>query len=249
MATVWQKTINGCHYEVRRAGNSTRLYTDGVFHSQYNPDHFVTRNVWDLLMLPAFFYPVEKIRRVLVLGVGGGSVIHLLHRYVQPQEIIGIELNPVHLNIAKRFFGIDKKMAKLYQADAIKWLQEYQGPPFDMIIDDLFGEDEGEGVRAVALNARWFKLLNKNLSKNGLAVINLINPKSLNQSAYFTNQSIARHFPAAYSLTLPLFHNIIAVFLKKASSGSILRKRLSHMPGLNKPYGPDGLAFRIREIC
>ncbi|WP_455217906.1 hypothetical protein, partial [Kaarinaea lacus] len=87
MAIVWHKKISGTCYEVRKAGNSIRLYTDGVFHSQYNPHRPVTGSVWDLLMLPAFFTNIDKISRVLVLGVGGGSVIQLLHRYVKPDEI------------------------------------------------------------------------------------------------------------------------------------------------------------------
>ena len=108
MALVWKKKIRGANYEIRKAGNTTRLYTDGVFHSQFNPDNPITRSIWDLLMLPAYFYEPNTIKRILVLGVGGGSVIRLLHNYIQPDEITGIELNPVHVTIAKRFFGIDK---------------------------------------------------------------------------------------------------------------------------------------------
>jgi len=155
LAIVWQKNLKGTSYEIRKAGNTTRLYTDGVFHSQFNPDNPITRSVWDLLMLPAFFYVKGSIKRVLVLGVGGGSVIQLLHKHVQPEEIIGIELNPVHISVAKRFFGVNNKMAKLYAADAISWMEKYKGPPFDMIIDDLFGEVDGEGVRPIPLNAKW----------------------------------------------------------------------------------------------
>lgn len=105
MAILWQKTIKDTRYEVRTAGQTRRLYTDGVFHSQFNPEHEVTGGVWDVLMLPAFFYPPETIKRVLVLGVGGGAVIHQLQRYIKPEEIIGVELNPVHIMLAKNILG------------------------------------------------------------------------------------------------------------------------------------------------
>lgn len=248
MAIIWQKNINDTRYQVRKAGNSTRLYSDGVFHSQHNPHHPVTRGVWDLLMLPAFFQPAGKIRRILVLGVGGGSVLHLLQRYLQPQELVGIELVPVHLDIARRFFGIDKKTARLVCADAIQWLKDYDGPPFDMIIDDLFGEEQGEGVRAAPLTAQWFRLLDKNLSPHGLAVINLISRKSLHESAYFSNTATRRRFPGAYSLTLPQFHNIISAFLKQDATPAALRKRISDIPGLNHRSGPNKLNFRLQKI-
>lgn len=135
MAILWQKHLDGTHYEVRTAGKSHRLYTNGVFHSQYHPERATTGGIWDLLVLPAFFLAPEKIQRVLVLGVGGGAVIRQLQRYVRPQSIVGVELNPVHLEVARRFFGVDDSMAELHQADAVSWLESYSGPPFDMIIE------------------------------------------------------------------------------------------------------------------
>ncbi len=80
MAIVWSKKVAETRYEVRSAGSPLRLYTDGVFHSQYNPEQLLTGHVWDLLMLPAFFYPKNTIKRVLVLGVGGGAVVAYVTR-------------------------------------------------------------------------------------------------------------------------------------------------------------------------
>ena len=75
MALLWSEQDGDSRYEVRSAGNTRRLYTNGVFHSQYNPNNPVTGSVWDLLLLPAFFLPPGRPRRVLVLGVGGGENI------------------------------------------------------------------------------------------------------------------------------------------------------------------------------
>ena len=140
MSIVWQKTAGQDHYEIRNAGNSIRLYRNGVLHTQYNPRHPVSGNLWDLLLLPAFFREPATIRRVLVLGVGGGAVIRLLNRFLEPDSITGVELNPTHISVARRFFGIDRRQAMLVHDDAVKWLGKYRGPPFDYIVDDLFGE-------------------------------------------------------------------------------------------------------------
>ena len=37
MALLWEKRAAGVHYSVRNAGNTVRLYTNGVLHTQYNP--------------------------------------------------------------------------------------------------------------------------------------------------------------------------------------------------------------------
>ena len=248
MAILWQKTVDGTQYEVRQAGNSVRLYTDGVFHSQYNPQHSVTRSVWDLLMLPAFFQEPKNIQRVLVLGVGGGSVIHLLNRYVNPQEIVGVEISSVHLAIAKKYFGVNYKNTRLHRGDAIAWLDNYQGPPFDMIIDDLFGEVDGEGVRAIPLNAKWLTLLRKHTTKNGIIVANMVDRQSLIQSALYSNKSIAKAFKSVFQLSMPQYENLVTAFLKQPSQPATLRKSIKQIKGLNIPSGPDKLSFKIKQI-
>ena len=245
MAILWQKTINSTRYEVRSAGQSRRLYTDGVFHSQFNPERAITGGIWDLLMLPAFFHPAEDIQRVLVLGVGGGAVIHQLQRYTQPTEIIGIELNPVHIMLAKRFFGVTKQLAQLVEADAIKWLENYSGPPFDMIIDDLFGEQEGEPVRAIKANKEWFEKLNAHLSPTGLLVMNFISTHDLKNCAAVSYKKISNLFNSSYQFTLPHYENAIGAFLKKSSTSQILRKNLNEVDELKKN---KQLNFKVRKL-
>jgi len=71
MAVIWQKKIAGTHYEVRSAGQTRRLYTNGLCHSEFNPQKLVTGSIWDLLVLPALFYKPGHIKKVLMLGVGG----------------------------------------------------------------------------------------------------------------------------------------------------------------------------------
>ena len=245
MAILWQKTIKNTRYEVRTAGHTRRLYTDGVFHSQYNPEHEVTGGVWDMLMLPAFFYPPESIQRVLVLGVGGGAVIQLLQRYIQPAEIVGVELNPVHIMLAKRYFGVTNKSAKLIQADAIKWIEDYSGPPFDMIIDDLFGEKNGEPLRAVKANKAWFEKLNAHLSPEGVIVMNFISANDLKNCAAFSYKKVSAHFTSMFKFTLTHYDNAVGAFLKIPATTHVLRKNISHIDELKKSKKLD---FYVRKI-
>ncbi len=248
MATIWQKRTKYKHYEVRKAGNSTRLYTNGVFHSQYNPNHLVSRGVWDLLFLPVFFLPAEKLKRVLVLGVGGGAAIQLLNRYVKPEQIIGVELDAIHLSIAKRFFKVAGKNIKLVQTDAIKWLASYRGPQFDLIIDDLFFEQEGMGQRAIDLDSSWFSLIEKRLNDHGLLIANTFSHAELSRSAFCCDLNVAQRFSDAYAFQLERFDNVVGAFLKETATVGQLRKRLGQTEGLNKKSGADALKFRVKRL-
>ena len=107
MAIIWQETRDETHYQVRTAGKTIRLYTDKVLHSQYNPQNKLTGSVWDLLFLPALCLKKKKALRVLVLGVGGGAVIHMMDDFFDCESITGIEMNSTHIEIAQKYFGLN----------------------------------------------------------------------------------------------------------------------------------------------
>jgi len=245
MAILWQKTIKDTCYEIRSAGQTRRLYTDGVFHSQFNPEHAVTGGVWDVLMLPAFFKPANSIKRVLVLGVGGGAVIHQLQRYIKPDEVIGIELNPVHIMLAKKYFGVTTKLAKLVQADAVKWLENYSGPPFDMIIDDLFGEKNGEPERAVKANKAWFEKINSHLSDDGIIVMNFISRNDLKNCAAISYKKTSAFFKSVFEFTLTHYVNAIGAFVKIPATSQGIRKNINQVAELKTAKKLD---FNLRKI-
>lgn len=249
MAVLWEKEKDGNRYQVRSAGSTRRLYTNGVFHSQYNPNQPLTGGVWDLLLTPAFFYKPGSIRRVLVLGVGGGAVIQQLRHYVWPDSITGVELNPVHLYVARKFFRIPGHGIDLVEADAVDWLKQYRGPKFDMIIDDLFGGDEqGEPVRAVKMTAAWAKLLLKHLQKDGMLVANFISPGELRASACVTNPAIACRFATAYQLTNMMEENAVGAFLRQPSTPGKIVSYLECLPGLLRAWNRGDLVSTIRKI-
>lgn len=235
MAILWSKIIKGKKYEVRAAGKTRRLYTDGVFHSQYHPDRLYAGSIWDLLMLPALFYEPGQLKRILVLGAGGGAVIHLLRHYAQPEVIDAIDLNPVHLQIARRFFNVTSSVANLVEADGVEWLKNYNGPRYDMIIDDMFGEDNGEPARAVDLDYRWIARLRKKLSKNGVLVLNTLSNKNLREAACFSNRQLSRSFKSAYLLQDPDYYNAIGAVFRQPVDARYFHKRLKDFPRKSRP--------------
>jgi spermidine synthase len=249
MAIVWQKNLDGIRYEVRMAGKTRRLYTNGVFHSQYHPERATAGGIWDLLMLPAFFLPPHKVQRVLVLGVGGGAVIRQLQRYVQPRHIVGVELSPVHLEVARRFFGVDDNIAELHQAEAVAWLNQYDGPPFDLIIEDLFGEQNGEPVRAVKADMNWCNALARHLTRDGILVMNFIDMPEMRQSECLNKSYLTKRFKAAFQFSLPLYENVIVAMLKSEADGRQLHKHLRRVVELDAAHKSRGMDFRLRRLA
>jgi hypothetical protein len=246
MSLVWERRKGETCYQVRRAGGSLRLYTNGVLHSQYNPARPLTGSVWDLLTLPAFFSKMGDIRRVLVLGIGGGAVIRQLRQFVHPQLMVGIELDRVHLSVARRFFGVRGKDVTLLQANAVQWLRAYRGSPFDMIIDDLFTDADGQPERAVPVNASWGRLLLRRLTDHGTAVINFPSRAGLEGCGMLSNARLQAGYACAFRLSTAQNENAVGVFLKVHATPRQLRDRLKRAPGLDPRSGRP--RYRIRTL-
>lgn len=247
MALLWERRVGATLFQVRNAGRTLRLYTNGVFHSQYNSERPVTGSVWDLLLLPAFFYAPGELRRVLVLGVGGGAVIRQLQRFVRPEHITGVELSAVHLSVARRFFGVRGKTVSLVQADAVDWVRHYRGPRFDMIVDDLFADFDGEPQRAVFADAGWVGSLLDCLAPQGVIVSNFTSPPELEVSAYRLDPACRKQFRAAFQLSTAQNHNAVGAFLARPASVRRLRRRVQGIEALD-PRRKRGLQYRIRTL-
>lgn len=303
MAVIWQRRHNQQHYEVRTAGRSIRLYTNGVFHSQYNPAHIMSGGVWDLLCLPLLlrhqpdhqlshherhgFHDINGNRnnaikknsidssrtsrtakpesqkashhlRVLVLGVGGGAVIRQIKHFYPSADIVGVDIDPVHLSIAKRFFGVTPAIASLYEADAKEWLQHYvkqcKGKPtperFDVIIDDLFGHHNGEALRAFPVDAEWSQILLKACRRDGLIVANFDSAASVKRCAL--SALAATDYVAEF--TTPLYENKIMAYQLAASPSldyksqrELLFRSLYRYPQLNPQRASCRLNYHLKK--
>lgn len=250
MALLWEKVTANGHYQVRSAGKTVRLYKDGVFHSHYNPNLVVTRGVWDLLVLPALLHPPGSIRSVLMLGVGGGAAIHLLQHFVQPLHITAIELDSIHLKIAKRFFKVNYSNTELLQADAIQWVNKQAAkkrpPRFDLIIDDLYGEKDGEPMRAIEANADWVKQSCQLLAKDGLLVTNFVSRREMRDSYVSKASRKTSGFKSSYRFENPNYENVIVASSRQNNTRREFRKHLLAQKLLRTQLYQD--SFKVRKV-
>lgn len=248
MALLHTITKDGKRLEVRSAGRTRRLYVDGVLHTQYNPRLPLTGGVWDYLAFSALLAPSGAIGRVLLLGLGGGAVVHLLRRYVQPSSIVAVELDATKLRLARRFFHVAQPDTLLVQADACQWVANYNGLPFDLVIDDLFGEQAGEPVRAVPLDSHWTSALLRVLTRPGWLAVNTTSIASLARSPLVQRPHHRRRFPAAFCLTDALTDNAVACFCGTRTSSQAFRQRLRDIPDLATHRARQLMRFRTRTL-
>ncbi len=78
----------------------------------------------------------------------------------------------ITINGTAQQITLDDPRVELVCADAIAWLAMDDGEPFDLIVDDLFGERDGIPCRAVRADADWLDLLVSRIGDCGMLTMN-----------------------------------------------------------------------------
>lgn len=247
MALLWEHHQAGTHYQVTQAGNSIRLYSNRVFHSQWNASMPVCGQLWESLLLPAFFLEVDKPLRVLLLGVGGGAVVNLLNHFLTIEHLDGVELDPVHLKIARRWFKSKKTNVNYHCAEAVSWVRSYRGPRFDLIIEDLFGSDvNGEVLRAVPAHEKWLRLLGRNLKRDGVLCMNFESIRQAKKA--WQTARVATDLTCAGLLTSKRNENVIALLRRTELNVKHFKQNLYRWPELDIRKTACKLDFAYRKL-
>ena len=245
MPVLFDQVINGDHYKVVQAGNSVRLYSIGLFHSQYNHQHVVSGALWDLLLLPALL-PPTKPNNALVLGVGGGAVIKMLEYFCPNIQITGVDINATHLALAEQFFKVSGQGTSLVCADVKPWLLSAPKTTYDYIVDDVFGGCSGDPQRPFEPDEDWLQAQLSRLSDHGVLVINLdrkeyVKPYSKRFAKIFRQFDVA----SAWEFECPGYENRILALSKAKTNQQQLLANLSQHPKLNRNYQSCRLQYSV----
>ena len=176
--------------------------------------------------------------RALLLGLGGGAVIRQLRRHIGPDSITAVELDPVHLEVARRFFAVAGADLELVLADARDWLRDDAGSGFDLIVDDLFGHGQGPVQRAVAVSREWMRLLSRRLNADGVLVTNYPD------AADFKQHSVPRRFAGGVGLSTPGYGNFVTALCDRPVTARSLRRCVRS----GKLFGAGEFVYRASTL-
>jgi spermidine synthase len=116
--------------------------------------------------------PLSNDSKVLMLGLGAGSIAHIIrNEYQSKASITAIEIDPVVIEIAKTEFGIEQlQPIYIVQGDAIEYVLNLTSN-FDIICVDLFVQDR---VPQKFLHAEFIDQLITSLNPGGKIYFNFM---------------------------------------------------------------------------
>jgi spermidine synthase len=117
----------------------------------------------------AAIYP-PQIKRVLVLGLGGGSIPVYFHRFLPEAVIDVVEVDPGIIAAAKKYFGLrETSRLHLIESDGRVFLNRHP-EPYDVILVDVFS---GSYIPFHMMTKEFYQLLRSRLAPHGVAALNI----------------------------------------------------------------------------
>jgi spermidine synthase len=141
-------------------------YTESVA-NLLDPDDLPLR--YAQVMTVATVYP-EAPKRILMLGLGGGSISTYLGRFMPEAAITTVEIDPGVITAAKTYFGLRESERMRYRAGDGRVFLNRSSELYDLILLDAY---RGGYVPFHLLTREFYALVKQRLAPGGAAAFNV----------------------------------------------------------------------------
>ncbi len=192
------------HIRIRRQGSLRTMNfvrDNGVEQIQTawnvrQPYELVTQ--YSRLMFASYFFVPEQ-KRVLIVGLGGGAMIHFYEHYDPEVKVDAVEIDEKVVELADKYFDVHtRKNTKIITEDAFKYF-EADHTRYDVIYMDAFlkpsAETDATGQPLRLKTIDFYKGLGDHLTAEGIVVINLNSHQGINDDL----ATIRNAYPQAYA--------------------------------------------------
>lgn len=109
-----------------------------------------------------------KVNNALILGLGGGSIAKIVSQYWPQAKITGVDIDPVMVELGKKYLGLDRLDIDIVIEDAVTFLKRCR-QKYDLICIDTYKGDEYPKELEEQASLKRIKDL---LNPDGVAVFN-----------------------------------------------------------------------------
>jgi spermidine synthase len=164
-------------------GVNRRLFDESLYNPR-DPRELPYR--YTQYMTAALAYP-PAANAILEIGLGGGRTANYLHLHIPQARITCVELDPVVIELAQRYFGVraDERL-QIVQRDGRLFLRQTQDD-YDIILIDAY---RGTFVPFHLLTREFFQIVKRKLRPGGCAAQNIATNVMLYDAAVATLRSV-----------------------------------------------------------
>jgi hypothetical protein len=152
------------------------------------------------MLVPLQVRAAERVRRLVVVGLGGGALASYLHALYPAAMVEAIELDGEVVDLAHRMFGLPRNASHLrtHVGDGLKWLRECAQRDCDAVFIDVDAKASSEQAHFPPLDfvdpALLRHVRDEVLASDGILAVNVASRSS---------EVVARHRPSTDPSALP----------------------------------------------
>ncbi len=203
-----------------------------ALHSWYNPHRVLSGGIWDAFLLAPLFGPdageqggrgAGGMKRdspllprssaplppqsVALLGLAAGTVAREYTAVYGPLPIVGVEIDPLLIDVGRDFFGLDLPNVRPVAADARAWLQRDSGR-YAVIAVDAYRQPY---IPFHLTTVEFFTLARQRLSDDGVLVINVGHSLTDFRLLDALAATLRQVFPTVYAISPDVAYNSLLV--------------------------------------
>ena len=206
-------------------------YTESVS-NLLDPDDLPLR--YAQVMTIATIYPAAP-RRILMLGLGGGSISTYLGRFMPEAAVTTVEIDPGVITAAKTYFGLRESERMRYRAGDGRVFLNRDSERYDLILVDAY---RGGYVPFHLLTREFYGLVKQRLAPGGAAAFNVHDGSKLYAS---TVRTLGEVF-AALDLYPTGRGEVIAIATAASADAETLERRAAAL------QNQHGFRFSLPDI-
>ncbi|WP_434427774.1 spermidine synthase [Nannocystis pusilla] len=181
------------------------------------------------------FMVVDDPRRLLVVGLGGGTMIRYLHSRVPAAQIDAVEIDPEVVRLAGEWFGVvPGPRLRIFTDDAVRFIAG-EGESYDIIWLDAFLDPgapgtDNSGVPEELRGLGFLRRVKARLNPGGVAAFNIHHLTGYDAHV----NAIAEVFPHVEVVRRPGSSNwiVLALTADEAPTPEALRSRAAALDAL-----------------
>ncbi len=186
----------------------------------------------------------EHPERVLVIGVGAGSLVRFLHSHLPDCRIDGIDNAPHIISLARGYFSLpENERLTIHDLDGFHYLQTLSAPQgYDLILIDAF---DGAGMADSVYQRSCFELCRHHLRLNGIISINLWSGNGDRMDE--VRHDLADCFGPPLTLPVPNRGNVICLAGRQTDLNLVMTRSRDELDRLGDRFAID--FHKIAGIC
>ncbi len=149
-------------------------------------------NYTKLLLTSLLVNPEPK--RILIIGLGGGTMSNTLHQLLPDSDIDNVEIDPSVIKVARQYFGfLENEQIKTYSQDGRVFVKRalLKKQQYDWIILDAFN---GDYIPEHLMTKEFLEEIKSLLSKEGILTANTFSSSKLYAYESATYKSVFGDF-------------------------------------------------------